>query len=74
VVVVVNSEIMCLEVAVYDCKSPEVSYGKDTSTWCSGGSVLVTHDNNVVSVAPSYCGRLVINSNSGGRAMSLVQA
>ena len=74
VVVVVNSEIVCLEVAVYNYKSPEVSYGKDTSTWCSGGSVLMIHDNNVVLVAPSCCGRLVISSNSGGGAMSLVQA
>ena len=71
--VVVNSEIVYSEVTVYDCKSPKVSCGKDTSIWCTGGSVLVTHDSNVVSVAPSYCGRLVISSNSGGGAMSLVQ-
>ena len=39
VVVVVNSTIMCLEVVVYDCKSLEVSYSKDTSIWCINGSI-----------------------------------
>jgi len=72
VVVVVNSTIVCLEVVVYDCKSPEVSYSKDTSIWCINSSILVTHNSNVVLVALSYCERLVISSNSGGGAISLV--
>ena len=72
VVVVVNSTIVCLEVVVYDCKSLKVSYSKDTSIWYINGSVLVTHNSNVVSVALSYCERLVISSNSGSGAISLV--